>query len=172
VEWADLFQQCILGLLRAIHRFDPDRGTRFSTYAVPWIRQSCNAWKRFIELVDKSTGKMIVSLNSIKSSEDESDEMEIESETHKMYDRASYEHNRSSYSDNPEYVEALNSICSRLDLPRFLFLRDYFGTQFGVSYPEHILRQIYQIPNGVNLRNHLQSILRRGKIMGKRTRWS
>lgn len=36
----DLFQEGILGLHKAIFRYDPERGTRFSTYATFWIRQS------------------------------------------------------------------------------------------------------------------------------------
>lgn len=34
----DLVQQAFLGLMRAVDRFDPDRGIRFATYAVWWIR--------------------------------------------------------------------------------------------------------------------------------------
>ncbi len=37
---SDLFQEGILGLHRAVFRFDPDRKTRFSTYATYWIRQA------------------------------------------------------------------------------------------------------------------------------------
>ncbi|MDF1618999.1 RNA polymerase factor sigma-32 [Pseudothioclava nitratireducens] len=37
---SDLIQEASLGLMKAADKFDPDRGVRFSTYAVWWIKAS------------------------------------------------------------------------------------------------------------------------------------
>jgi len=40
----DLAQEGVLGLVRAVDKFDPDRGLRLSTYATGWVRASMAAW--------------------------------------------------------------------------------------------------------------------------------
>jgi RNA polymerase nonessential primary-like sigma factor len=39
LEFDDLLREGALGLFRAVALFDPERGTRSSTYAMPWIQQ-------------------------------------------------------------------------------------------------------------------------------------
>jgi RNA polymerase primary sigma factor len=52
LEIDDLLQEGALGLLRAAALFDPACGTRFSTYATPWVRQ-------FMARAIASTGAII-----------------------------------------------------------------------------------------------------------------
>jgi RNA polymerase sigma factor (sigma-70 family) len=40
VDRVELVQEGVVGLLRALERYDPDRGVRFWSYAVWWVRQA------------------------------------------------------------------------------------------------------------------------------------
>lgn len=40
LDYDDLFQHGVLGLMRAARKFDPAKGFKFSTYATWWVRQS------------------------------------------------------------------------------------------------------------------------------------
>jgi RNA polymerase sigma factor (sigma-70 family) len=42
VPLMDVVQDGNLGLMRAVEKFDPERGFKFSTYATWWIRQACS----------------------------------------------------------------------------------------------------------------------------------
>jgi len=45
-QWDDLRQEGVLGLVEAAKRFDPARGTRFSTYADWWVRNKVDSFIR------------------------------------------------------------------------------------------------------------------------------
>ena len=40
LEFADLMQEGLIGLIKAVDRFDPERGYKLSTYATWWIRKT------------------------------------------------------------------------------------------------------------------------------------
>lgn len=51
VPMEDLKQYGFIGLMKAVDRYDPARGYRFSTYAMHWIKQSIASALRFERLI-------------------------------------------------------------------------------------------------------------------------
>lgn len=55
VELCDLINTGVIGLIEAFHNFDPDRGVKFETYAVPRIRGAILDELRSLDWVPRST---------------------------------------------------------------------------------------------------------------------
>lgn len=55
VELCDLVNTGVIGLIEAFHNFDPDRGVKFETYAVPRIRGAILDELRSLDWVPRST---------------------------------------------------------------------------------------------------------------------
>lgn len=62
IRYEDLMQEGAMGLLRAAETFDPDRGVRFGTYAVYWIRSKV---QRFIEHQRRETNPFMAGVDSV-----------------------------------------------------------------------------------------------------------
>ncbi|MEW5855068.1 MAG: sigma-70 family RNA polymerase sigma factor [Myxococcota bacterium] len=63
IRYEDLVQEGAMGLLRAAETFDPERGVRFGTYAVYWIRSKV---QRYIEHQRRETNPFMAGVASVE----------------------------------------------------------------------------------------------------------
>ena len=79
IDFEDLLQESSTGLLKAVDRFDPDLGHKFSTYACWWIKQAA------LSYINEQSGSIKVPTHSrMLNSKIKSKVKEIESKTGKF----------------------------------------------------------------------------------------
>ena len=72
---SDLIQEGNIGLMKAVKRFDPDRGVRLVSFAMHWIKAEMNEyivrnWRLVKTATTKAQRKLFFNLRSMKSSHD------------------------------------------------------------------------------------------------------
>ncbi len=66
----DLIQQANLGLMTAVDRYNPHRGTKFSTYAVFWIRSSILAYIKENYKIIRFPNSVLADISKIKAAKE------------------------------------------------------------------------------------------------------
>jgi len=120
----DLIEEGNLGLLRAVEGFDPDMGTRFSTYGSYWIKQSVkralvNSAKTIripaymVELLSKwrkASAQLQDELGRTPTSEEVAKELDLPKKKLKIVKKAIQLYNSTPQSDNSENGWSLSEI--------------------------------------------------------------
>lgn len=66
----DMIQEGNLGLIRALEKFDPERGWKFSTYATPWIQRNMQQSLHQKENAIRFGSQISVEMSSLKKAEE------------------------------------------------------------------------------------------------------
>jgi RNA polymerase primary sigma factor len=155
----DVFDEGCFGIVRAAEDFDPDRGYKFITYAVWWIRQRQNAYltehvhtvvvperhrskikKEFLESLPKNAVEHgMVKRHGLKALkiETEADMISLDSPSpHDLSGKTTYIDCLAAEPDQDQFVSELTSVIpkvlSRLKPMDSKLIRDYYGLDTGI----------------------------------------
>lgn len=129
----DLYQEGMLGMIKAISRFDVTRGVAFSTYAVIWIRQYVNTFLLTQTYSVRTPSNLVTLYGKIKRATEDL---------------------RAKYGREPEIKE----IASFIDKPaRMVELAIYAVNTQSTSSLDEIHSQSTSNDSGVNLYNSLDA---------------
>lgn len=128
----DLCQEGVIGLMRAIDRYDPTKGFQFSTYATFWIRQRIF---RAIDDYDRTIRLPVGYGREFSKIGKKIDDLEIKLGRNATYDEIKSELNLSSallrrYYDTPVKLSSLNKILKEDEgdeLGEFVVAEEVFG---------------------------------------------
>jgi RNA polymerase sigma-32 factor len=86
---ADLIQEGNIGLMKAVKRFDPDRGVRLVSFAIHWIKAEIHEfilrnWRMVKIATTKAQRKLFFNLRSMKSSLDPLTRAEVKHVAHEL----------------------------------------------------------------------------------------
>ena len=87
---ADLIQEGNIGLMKAVKRFDPDRGVRLTSYAIHWIRAEMHEfilrnWRLVKIASTKAQRKLFFNLRSLKAGFESLSRMEIQNISKRLH---------------------------------------------------------------------------------------
>ena len=71
IDFDDLIQEGLVGLLSAARRFDPDRGTAFSTFAYPFIKGAIENYVQSLDLAHRGVDPLDLPPPSIPADQEQ-----------------------------------------------------------------------------------------------------
>jgi RNA polymerase primary sigma factor len=150
VPLPDLIQEGNIGLMQAVQKFDHRRGTKFSTYAIPWIWQAINRAVNDQSRTVRLPGHLIDDLTKLSRAKNNL--------AQELGRQPTHEELASETGLLPKKVELLLELSSRGSVPYETPVGDG-ATQFGDFIPDQTVVQPEEQSNESLLREELGRLL-------------
>ena len=151
VPLADLIQEGNIGLMQAVRKFDHRRGTKFSTYAIPWIWQAINRAVNDQSRTVRLPGHLIDDLTKVSRAKN--------SLIQKLGRQPTHEELASETGLLPKKIELLLELSSRGAVPYETPIGDDGEAQLGDFIPDQTILQPEEQSNESLLREELGRLL-------------